>query len=260
MSGTRIEQIETSDGPLELAVAGKATAARPTLVLVHGIQGTRSVWDSVMLELSRDWRVVGPNLRGRGRSFVAGDPGCYSMEHFAEDLASVLDAIKGKVVLVGWSMGGLVALDFVQRRGLDRIAGLALVSTSACLKAEGLEPAIWFRGGTPEALTAEARERALRLKLTDTAEDMAVAGAWLSASQVDYRAVLSRIDVPTLVLHGLDDTECPPDHGRALAAAITTARLDLLPGCGHVPMAEKPEAFAQTLAAFAVGCEAASLS
>ncbi|MEV8468852.1 alpha/beta hydrolase [Fluviibacterium sp. DFM31] len=260
MSDLRIEQIEAVDGPIEMAVAGNAAAGRPTLVLVHGIQGTRRIWDPLIPVLALDWRVIAPNLRGRGGSFVLADPDRYGIADFADDLAAVMDNITGNVVLVGWSMGGLVALEYVQRYGLERIAGLILASTSACLHAEGLEPAIWFRGKTPEALVEEARDRATRLKLADTAKNIAVAGAWLSAAQVDYRPVLDRIDVPALVLHGSADSECPLDHGRALAAGLTTSRLEVLTGCGHVPMAEQPDAVARSLANFAAGCEVASPS
>ncbi|GAW35410.1 AB hydrolase superfamily protein YdjP [Roseovarius sp. A-2] len=260
MSGIRKVWVETPQGPIEAAVAGRVVADRPTLVLVHGIQGTQAVWDAVIPVLAQDWHVIAPNLRGRGGSFVVNNAEHYRMTDFADDLAEVMDGIAGNVVLVGWSMGGLVALEHLQRRGSDRMAGLALLSTSACLHAEGLEPAVWFHGNTPDTLVEEARVRARRLKLTDTAADIAVAGAWLSAAQVDYRPALDSIDVPVLVLHGTADPECPPDHGNALAAGLATSRLELWQGCGHVPMAEQPGALAETLAAFASGCCAAVAS
>ncbi len=260
MSGLRTCWIETPHGPIETAVAGRPAAGRPALVLVHGIQGTRAVWDGVIPVLARDWHVIAPNLRGRGGSFAVRDVAGYRMADFADDLAAVMDSIAGKVVLVGWSMGGLVALEFVQRHGSDRLAGLALVSTSACLHADGLAPAVWFRADTPDALVAEAQARAERLQLTDTAEDLAVAGAWLSAAQADYRPGLDRIAMPALVLHGTGDRECPPDHGKALAARLANARLELWQGCGHVPMAEEPGMLAETLAAFAAGCCGAVVS
>ncbi|MEQ8257722.1 MULTISPECIES: alpha/beta fold hydrolase [Roseovarius] len=260
MSGIRKEWVVTPHGPIEVSVAGRVVADRPTLVLVHGIQGTKAIWDAVIPVLAQDWHVIAPNLRGRGGSFVLKEAGRYRMTDFADDLAAVMDGVAGDVVLVGWSMGGLVALEHFQRRGPDRMAGLALVSTSACLHAEGLEPAVWFRGDTPVKLVEEARGRAQRLKLTDTAADIAVAGAWLSAAQVDYRPVLDSIDVPVLVLHGTADPECPPDHGKALAAGLATSRLELWQGCGHVPMAERPGVLAETLAVFASGCCAAVAS
>ncbi|MFN3207435.1 MAG: alpha/beta fold hydrolase [Roseovarius sp.] len=254
MSGIREAWVETPLGPIEMAVAGRAVAGRPTLVLVHGIQGTRAVWEAVIPALAKDWHVIAPNLRGRGGSFIVDDAGGYRMTEFADDLAAVTGSIAGDVVLVGWSMGGLVALEYFRRKGSDRMAGLALVSTSACLHAGGLAPAVWFRGDTPDALIEEARGRARRLKLTDTAADIAVAGAWLSAAQVDYRPVLASIDMPVLVVHGTADPECPPDHGKALAAGLATSRLELWQGAGHVPMAEQPGVLAETLAAFAAGC------
>lgn len=255
MSGVRITEVAGPDGVIECAEVGVPVARRPSLVLIHGIQGTKRVWDPLISVLVRDHHVVAPNLRGRGGSCVPKTPESYGMAEFADDLASVLNGMAGEVVLVGWSMGGLVTLDYLYRYGADQIAGIALVSTSACLHAPGLPEAVWFRGEAPQELIADAKARAVRLNLSDTADDMAVAGAWLSAAKADYRAMLGSIEEPVLVLHGADDAECPPDHGRALAAGIVGARLELWEGVGHVPMAQCSTVLAETLGAFVASCE-----
>jgi pimeloyl-ACP methyl ester carboxylesterase len=51
----------------------------------------------------------------------------------------------------------------------------------------------------------------------------------------DRRASLSAITAPTLVLHGSDDPLFPPAHGKALAAQIPAAQLEIVPGMGHHP-------------------------
>jgi 3-oxoadipate enol-lactonase len=58
---------------------------------------------------------------------------------------------------------------------------------------------------------------------------------------LDERAGLARIRAPTLVIGGAQDTAIPPEHQRALAAAIPGARLELLDPGAHVVSAERPD-------------------
>lgn len=246
--------LQTPEGPIECLDAGEGGVGAPTVILVHGIQGTAAVWRPLMDALSPGRRVLAPNLRGRGLSVSPTDPGAYTMAGFAADLRAVVLAAGDPVVLIGWSMGCLVALEYLRRNGQDGLVGLGLISGSACLAPPGGEAAVWLRGDTAEELAADAAARARRLKLAATATHIAAAGAWLSASRADYRTLLPEITLPTLVLHGDEDLDCPPTHGAALARAIAGARFDLWPGCGHVPMAHDPQRLAATLGAFLRDC------
>ena len=66
----------------------------------------------------------------------------------------------------------------------------------------------------------------------------------------DRSALLGRISAPTLVVHGTEDPLIPPANGAALVRAIPGARLVELPGCGHLPMWERPAELARALDAF----------
>jgi pimeloyl-ACP methyl ester carboxylesterase len=245
--------VETSDGTLECLTAGQTGAG--SVVLVHGIQGTASVWKPVMGSLSTNRHVIAPNLRGRAGSFSPDTPESYTLSNFACDLHSVINTISGPVLLIGWSMGGFVALEYLTRFGTGRLIGLGLISSSPCIKATAGIGATWFKGETSEELALDAIARAERLQLTETATHKAVAGSWMSVSMADYRAMLSAISLPVLVLHGADDGECPVEHGRALAAGIPNAALDVWDGCGHVPMSFDPGRFAEKLNRFVLDCE-----
>ncbi|MDF3604911.1 alpha/beta fold hydrolase [Paracoccus sp. DMF-8] len=246
-------QIRISGGVLDCLVAGTHTG-RPSLVLLHGIQGTALVWKPLLADLSRDRLVVAPHLRGRAGSYSPDDAGQYALADFAGDLRAVLAALPGPAVLVGWSMGCLIALEYLRGTGVQDLAGLVLVSGSPCLAATGGQDAVWFQGDTVAALARNAADRAKRLQLTETATNIAVAGSWLAARAADYRDVLPRIALPTLILHGADDPECPVAHARIMRDAIPGAKLRLWPGCGHVPMAHDPAAFARELAGFLPEC------
>ena len=57
-------------------------------------------------------------------------------------------------------------------------------------------------------------------------------------------------DLPTLVIVGEGDVITPPEHARALAQAIPGARLAIIPGAGHLPPVEQPEATTRSLREF----------
>lgn len=247
MADIRQGAIEASAGPITFLSGGTPAAGKPALVLLHGIQGSASAWRAVMERLADEVHVLAPNLRGRGGSHTPDRLEDYTPAGFAADVAAFAAAIDGPFALVGWSMGVLVALGYVATYGTGRLAALGLVGGSAHPGGE----CPWFRGETPDAIAEEAAARAKALNLTETATPFAVAGSWLAARKADHRATLARVDVPTLVLHGTDDDQCPPSHGRLIADGIAGAELAVWPGCGHNPMAHDPAGVAAALAALA---------
>ncbi|WP_262705498.1 MULTISPECIES: alpha/beta fold hydrolase [Streptomyces] len=88
------------------------------------------------------------------------------------------------------------------------------------------------RGPSPAALQALA----------------AYAGPMKSDPKLLHR--LARVTVPALAVWGENDTVVPPDYGRAYAAAIPGARFELIPGAGHLPTREAPEATFAAIDAF----------
>lgn len=225
--------VEGPAGPLTGLYTGTmASGAGTPLVLLHGIQGAAQAWSGVVDALPDALPVVVPNLRGRAGSPVPESVEEYSLDRFAADLAAVLTALDRPAVIAGWSMGVLVALAYARGYGLDRVRGLVLIGGTA---APGDE-CRWFKGDTPEAIAAEADARARALALRESASPIAVAGAWLSARTADFRDHLAHIDVPTLVIHGTDDDQCPLSHGQLIAERIPGARLEaLVDGTHNLP-------------------------
>jgi pimeloyl-ACP methyl ester carboxylesterase len=84
---------------------------------------------------------------------------------------------------------------------------------------------------------AERRDRLaedLERRQLDATPGMAVLAQIAAVLRHDVRGRLGEIDVPTLVVHGLEDGMIPPAKGRELAAGIPGARLELLPDAGHI--------------------------
>lgn len=78
------------------------------LLLIHGTSGDHAGWTLLSAELESHFQVWTMDRRGRGDS---GDNSVYSLQHEAEDIAAVIQAIGGKVHVFGHSFGGLCALE-----------------------------------------------------------------------------------------------------------------------------------------------------
>lgn len=84
-----------------------------TVLAVHGITSSSRAWEVLARHLP-DWRIVAPDLRGRGRSNALSGP--YGMARHADDVAALLEALRiDEVLPVGHSMGGFVVVTLAHR-------------------------------------------------------------------------------------------------------------------------------------------------
>jgi proline iminopeptidase len=101
----------------------------------------------------------------------------------------------------------------------------------------------------PDRTEVRAALEAMRSNL---ASDLAAAKAWEGGlyQAVDLRPLLARITCPTLVVAGELDFICGPAQARPIARAITDARLELIPDCGHIPSIEQPDMYRDVVVGF----------
>ncbi len=100
------------------------------LVLLHGFTGSSQNWAAHSAHFAHSHRVIAPDLLGHGRTDAPPDPARYSMAESAADLAELLAQIApGPVTLLGYSMGGRLALYFALHYP-ERVARLILESAS----------------------------------------------------------------------------------------------------------------------------------
>ena len=245
------------------------------IVFVHGAGDSAAIWEHQLGALGKQHRALALDLPGHGARLAE----VSHAEHAANaaELARALeDAGMEHPVLVGHSMGGAVVLTYLlgsETRGAGSIPqgavhGLVLVATGARLRMHpGFLQAARERAET--APTAPLSEPVVPVErcLGPTADPEV--RAWLRAhgGQATAQAVyadfqandafdvmnrLGEILVPTLVIGGAEDTMAPPKFVQYLADNIPGARLVLLPGVGHYPMAEQPAAFNRALSEFVV--------
>jgi 3-oxoadipate enol-lactonase len=235
---------------------------RVPVLWIHGYPLSNMLWDIQLNDLTDIARMIAPDLRGHGMTDPTDPP--YSMGLFADDCAALLDhlGIFGPVVVGGLSMGGYVAFEFC-RKYPERVAGLILAATRAGADsaetkeardkaagvaiAEGTAPIA--EGMLPKLLAPDNYENQadlveyIREMMLETSPD-GVAGALAAMrDRPDSTPDLFGLDVPVLIVHGAEDQLIPVAEAEAMAAALPSAKLVVVPGAGHLPNLEQPEIF-----------------
>jgi 3-oxoadipate enol-lactonase / 4-carboxymuconolactone decarboxylase len=251
---------------LRLGASGDVSAV-PALVFVNGLGTDLHIWDGVLEELPRSWTLLRYDVRGHGLSEVGDGP--TTIPALRADLSELLDRLGiGKVVLCGLSLGGVIAQEFALTEP-ERVRGICLCATASRIgsremwqqridqiEAGGLAAvselamARWF--GAPFREREAAAVRGCRSMLERTARAGYV-GAAAALRDADLTARVAAIAAPALVVSGELDVATPPDQGRALAAALQSARFELLPQAGHLLCVEQPRALSRLLIEFARG-------
>ncbi len=231
----------------------------PPIVLLHGFPLNHTIWAPQVEELSRDFQVLTPDLRGHGKSEAT--LGVYGMDLFAQDLKALLDHLRiERVILGGLSMGGYVAFAFLKQFG-ERVQALILADTKAeadtaeaqARREQQAQEALQNGAGpiadrliltmlTPEtregnkALTGQVYEM---MKLTDP---VGVAGSLRGMAQrPDSTRLLSSLRIPTLILVGEKDSTTPLSDAQKMASVIGGSELVIVPQSAHLTSLENPK-------------------
>ena len=238
----------------------------PLVVLIHGYPLDHTMWLDQLSGLAGVRTVVALDLPGYGMSErVTGQP--LTMDRLADDVAGLIGELgEASADVVGLSMGGYVALALWDRHP-QLVTTLALSNTRATADSEEARAgrdaqalAVVSEGRGPLAsrlvdallspaadLTAKAR---LRTMVESTPVETMVASLRGMAERPDRTELLSSIAVPTLAIAGEEDGLIPPLDMHELAAAISGSEFVVVPGAGHLPPIERPDAFTDILLDF----------
>jgi pimeloyl-ACP methyl ester carboxylesterase len=262
---TRSHLLRAGDVELHVVERGQGMP----IVMLHGFPLDHTMWDAQLNALAEQWRVIAPDLRGFGKSAAAGETA--TMEQMADDVAGALDTlgVREPVVLVGLSMGGYVAFQFL-RKYPDRLKALVLCDTRSIADSpeaaagrhklaeqvlrEGMQPvadAMLPKLFAPATVAGalETIEAARRTILQNRPAGIAAALRGM-AERPDVSAELPRISVPTLVIVGQEDAISTVDEMRKIAKAIPRAEFVVLPRSGHMTPVENSAAFNEAIEPF----------
>lgn len=260
--------VRVSAAGARLNVELRGPEGAPPLVLLHAFPLSHRMWEPQLEALSASYRIVAPDCRGFGAS-EPGD-GQYTIELFVDDLLAVLDHLGlGGVVACGLSMGGYVLQRAVARaperfhavvladtrsEADDDAGRLARAETIRKVKAEGVDAfAPPFARRLLGATTCDARPDLVAHveAMIREASPLAIGGALLAiAARTDSTDTLRSLDVPALIVVGDEDGITPIACAERMAAAAPRSRLAVIPGAGHLPNLERPEAFDRALLSF----------
>ena len=238
-------------------------AGAPTLLCVHGLTRNGRDFDTIAADLSAHYRVVCPDMPGRGASDYLADPAQYNYGLYLNDLAALLARLDvGSVDWLGTSMGGILGMMMAATPG-NPIRRLVINDIGAVIAKAGLERIASYVGLDPKFDTLDALAdamaanfvgsdlvpRATILKIAEGASrklpdgryglayDPHIGDAFKATppQDVDLFPVWDRIACPTLVLRGGVSDILSRETAEAMTQRGPKARLVEFEGVGHAP-------------------------
>ena len=248
----------------------ESTGSGPPLVLLHGFALHGGFFSPLVPALAKKHRVHVVDLPGHG----------FSAPLAPLDLSTIVAAIdaalpgEGPATVLGWSLGGQVALEWARVRPARVRRAILVASTPSFVQRDGFPHAMssvtLTRFGDELRVAYAATLRrflALQMQGTDTGRRTlasmrarlaergepkreALEDALALVASVDLRTLLAQVRVPVLVVAGDRDVLVPIQATQALAAALPAAVHRTIAGAAHAPFLSHPVAFAEALAGF----------
>ena len=271
-------------GGVPLAVVQGGNPAGPPIVFIHGGSQATRAWKKQLSDaaLSAAFHLITFDLRGHGASGKPWQADAYGADAFAGDVRAVIDATTtGKVVLVAWSYGGNVALAYVRKFGLERVAGINIAASRSAFgpstrRAElsiAERAALDNRGAAMRSDDWVVNANATRdfigdlsatpLGDNDLAEFFnfnmmtpAYARRAMRSFRPDNRDLAAQLSVPVLVSHGNADVLVSVKDAQRIQRMIAGSQISIYEGVGHMPFYERPSRFNRELVEFVRGVQA----
>jgi len=268
-------------GGVNMAVFEDGPADAPAILLVHGWSQHHLSWER-QFPLARDHRLIMPDLRGHGASGKPEGAETYKgSQIWGDDIAAIFDTLNlQNVMLVGWSMGGFVVLDYLRQYGDARLSGVVIIGAH-------LTPGSFM---PPEIAAMRRNDDAVRadgMYSDDDGENVAATLAFVRACfhqqpdpddlarmvglnmlsppharaasrgrSEDYHDAARATQVPAMVIWGTEERLAPAVLGEEAARTFPKGRGVPYPNCGHTPFWEEHERFNRELAEFVRECRA----
>ena len=255
--------------------AGKSDLA---LVMLHGFTGSAAGWGHQLDAFATyGLRVIALDLLGHGQSDAPYDPQRYAIEHCQQDVLAVLQELgvsKDQAVLLGYSMGGRIAL-YTAFSGFFRALILESASPgledpaereqrrfsdealAASIELDGIQAFIerWEKlplFTSQKSLPFECRQALRRQRLQNRATGLAQSLRGVGTGvQPSLYARLPTLHIPVLLIAGELDTKFTA-IARQMAQVLPQSQLRIIPGAGHTVHLERPQEFVSLVGNFSL--------
>jgi len=243
------------------------------ILFIHGFSFGAVSFKNQIGEIATKHRIIAFDLRGHGLSAKPWTADAYTdRDIWADDVAAVLAAAKvTRPVIVGWSFGGFVALDYLRKCGSQCAAGLVLTGSIAGLvpppakiePVDGMPPpkgnarvdnyheffeaADWL--SRVMSYAPPSPYVAMQKKMTITMMAPMIRRA-MSGLQLNNQDLGPKLTLPVLFIHGLKDASVPPVSVAAAMATLPDAEEIGYEDTGHSAFSEQPERFNQNVMDF----------
>ncbi len=235
------------------------------LVLLHGWGTHPVIWEPLLQHLPENWTVHNLALPGyAGANSVSP----YRLESLAEALAPRLP---DHALLVGWSLGGLVAL-LIALRWPEKLRGLVLIGATPCFVtrpgwphavapevfagfsqslaqdyADTLRRFLALQAQGSDSVRAVLKVLRKRLLAQPRPEDAVLEAGLAILQETDLRGGLADLALPLTLVHGAGDKLAPLAAARWLAQRVHGARLHEIVGAGHAAFLSHPAEVAEII-------------
>nr|WP_265338682.1 alpha/beta hydrolase [Nodularia sp. LEGE 04288] len=255
----------------------------PPLVLLHGVGDSAADWSWVLEDIGTRHRVLALDFPGAGDS--AKPRRDYSIDFLTQFLRDFLQILEiPRAVLVGNSLGGLIALRFalsnpeqvpalilVDSMGFGQVVNPILSSLTLPLYGElaiawcktplGAKQRAWSRAAllfanpweVPAKWLAEQERMGLLPGFLEANLSMLRSQIYVLGQQNLVLESLPQVQMPTLVVWGVNDLVIPYNQAQDAVSRLQQGHLALIPSCGHLPQVEQPKLFADALKQFLPG-------
>jgi pimeloyl-ACP methyl ester carboxylesterase len=227
---------------------------RQTLVFVHGLSGSSSAWLEYENQFKKEYNIISLDLRGHGKSSRLNGRKHYEIENFAEDINELVESLDAKnFILICHSFGTLVALEFLARYP-NKAASVIFLSPNFSVgktKSERvirslinlLERASVFfpllrKNGrhidySKYKNTGDWNLRRMFIDIRNTGLKTFLSCA-RNSYKFDREEFLNQIKIPSLLIHGKNDTIFSALNSKIMAEKIENAELILLDSANHI--------------------------
>ena len=232
----------------------RASSDTPAVICLHGSGADSVVWSYQVSRLSKQFRIIAPDLPGHGQSEGAALESAEEYANWVDRFARSLEL--DAFLLMGHSFGGAIAQQYA-RLYPKKLKGIILIATGTAFKLSSAYRALYENGVNVANLDCDDIPQSIRqgYKMLKKVSGPLLHADLLAAGCFDSTPWISTVQLPALVLWGSTDFITPRELPEALAQALPHATFQVIEDAGHVVMVDAPVPFNTAVAEFISSCQ-----